>query len=124
MAGEKAPWHSLRRRCKATGLSPSHARLQRRAAHTPDTLIQLQRSIRSTFAGTTRALELPARDFSLAEISPDRTGDFLRRSQSHKNVFSRSFTPTKMTRRVVNVENLKEDPLRSHEAMLKANDQS
>jgi len=29
-----------------------------------------------------------------------------------------------MTRRVVNVENLKEDPLRSHEVMLKANDQS
>jgi len=66
MAGEKAPWHSLRRRCKATGLSPLHTCLQRGAAHTPDTLIQLQRSIRSTFAETTRTPELPARDFSLS----------------------------------------------------------
>jgi len=67
MAGEKAPWHSLRRRRRATGRchpSPSHA--------SPRHYIYIRhpypvtRSIRSTFAKTTRTRASGKRAFSLS----------------------------------------------------------
>lgn len=116
MAGEKAARHSLWRRRRATG----RRRRRRRCPFvrvswdaiyvTSDTFIRLQRAIRSSGASVERAFSSPSSWFS-----PGKAKDSPRGSQSRKDIFSGSFTPTEMTRRVVNGKNLKKEPLRSHE---------
>jgi len=77
--GDQAKWPAREHRDTACedAVGPQVPRLRTRvfgeAAHIPDALIQLQRSIRSTFAETTRAPGLRReRFFSLAEISHGR----------------------------------------------------
>jgi len=120
MTDGKAAWHSLRRHGQDTDPSPlPYVRVsEKRYTRPSDTLIQLQCSILSTFAGRARQgfRESFSISLSFSRLSRFRPAAPARLSSgvaiSQGRIF-RIVHAHEDDSRVVNVENLRVDPLRS-----------